>query len=665
MVKDPQNKYIPFVPLKMTQRSWPDNQLTHPPIWCSVDLRDGNQALVDPMNVEEKLELFHTLVDIGVKEIEVGFPSASETEFEFLRALIDGGHIPDDVTIQVLVQAREHLIRRTFEAIDGAKHVIFHFYNSTSTLQRKVVFHTGVDGVKQIAVDAANLIRELSQSALDSGMDLRYEYSPESFMGTEMDAAVEICQAVLEALQATPERKVILNLPTTVENCMPNYFADEIEYFISKLPSRDCAIISLHPHNDRGEGVATAELGQLAGAERVEATLFGNGERTGNVDMVTLALNLYTQGVDPGLDFSDINKIRDVYERVTKMKIGERQPYVGELVFTAFSGSHQDAIAKGMAWREEKKCDKWTVPYLPIDPQDVGRRYDSDVIRINSQSGKGGVNYILKQSHGINLPEKMREEVGYLVKGVSDKAHKELTPEWVYQIFTDNYVNAKTVFSIDECHFRQADGIIADATIHHGNDEQVVTASGNGRLDAVSNAIKQYFNISYELRYYEEHSLTRGSSSKAVAYVGIISHEKTFWGVGIDADIIRASIEALIVAVNKIEELSTADPVKDARMIEIMNYIQANYIDVTLDDLAEKFYLSKPYLSKYIREKSGMTFGDLVKKIRMKKARALLKSSNMTVENIALSVGYQNVEHFNRLFKKAYNMTPVQFRNQK
>ncbi len=407
MVKDPQNKYIPFVPLKMTQRSWPDNQLTHPPIWCSVDLRDGNQALVDPMNVEEKLELFHTLVDIGVKEIEVGFPSASETEFEFLRALIDGGHIPDDVTIQVLVQAREHLIRRTFEAIDGAKHVIFHFYNSTSTLQRKVVFHTGVDGVKQIAVDAANLIRELSQSALDSGMDLRYEYSPESFMGTEMDAAVEICQAVLEALQATPERKVILNLPTTVENCMPNYFADEIEYFISKLPSRDCAIISLHPHNDRGEGVATAELGQLAGAERVEATLFGNGERTGNVDMVTLALNLYTQGVDPGLDFSDINKIRDVYERVTKMKIGERQPYVGELVFTAFSGSHQDAINKGTQYMEQSGSALWEVPYLPIDPADVGRQYEP-IIRINSQSGKGGAAFVMQHSFGFDLPKAMQ-----------------------------------------------------------------------------------------------------------------------------------------------------------------------------------------------------------------------------------------------------------------
>ena len=383
------------------------------------------------------------------------------------------------------------------------------------------------------------------------------------------------------------------------------------------------------------------------------------------MDIITLGMNMYSHGVDPGLDFTNMAEIRETYERLTRMHVYERQPYAGDLVFTAFSGSHQDAIAKGMAWREEKKCSTWTVPYLPIDPQDVGRKYDSDVIRINSQSGKGGVNYILKQSHGINLPQKMREEVGYLVKDVSDKAHKELTPEWVYQIFSDNYINTKSVFHIDECHFKQVDGITAEVTINHGGESRVITANGNGRLDAVSNAIKQYFNISYELTFYEEHSLTKGSSSKAVAYVGIICKGKVCWGVGIDADIIRASIEALIVAVNKLEEIGSAQGCKDERMIEIMNYIQANYIDITLDDLAEKFYLSKPYISKYIKEKSGVTFGELVKKIRMKKAKALLKSSSMTVENIALSVGYQNVEHFNRLFKKTYNMTPVQFRNQK
>lgn len=651
-----------FMPPEVTYDWVKKEYIDRPPIWCSVDLRDGNQALIEPMSLEEKLEFFKLLVKVGFKEIEVGFPAASETEYNFMRALIERNMIPDDVTVQVLTQAREHIIKRTFEAVKGAPHAVIHLYNSTSVAQREQVFKKEKDQIKKIAVDGAELLKKLAD---ETEGNFTFEYSPESFSGTEVEYAVEVCNAVLDVWKPSPDNKAIINIPTTVENAMPHVFASQLEYVHKHLAYRDNVVLSLHPHNDRGCGVATAELGILAGADRIEGTLFGNGERTGNVDIITLGMNMFSHGVDPKLDFSNMEEIKNTYEHLTRMTVDVRQPYAGELVFTAFSGSHQDAIAKGMAWREEKKCDKWTVPYLPIDPQDVGRKYDSDVIRINSQSGKGGVNYILKQSHGINLPEKMREEVGYLVKGVSDRAHKELTPEWVYQIFTDNYVNAKTIFSIDECHFRQADGIIADATIHHGNDEQVVTASGNGRLDAVSNAIKQYFNISYELRYYEEHSLTRGSSSKAVAYVGIISHEKTFWGVGIDADIIRASIEALIVAVNKIEELNTTDPVKDPRMIEIMNYIQANYIDVTLDDLAEKFFLSKPYLSKYIKEKSGMTFGDLVKKIRMKKARALLKSSSMTVENIALSVGYQNVEHFNRLFKKAYDMTPVQFRNQK
>ncbi len=651
-----------FMPPEVTYDWVKKEYIDCPPVWCSVDLRDGNQALIEPMSLEEKLEFFELLVKVGFKEIEVGFPAASETEYNFMRALIERDMIPDDVTVQVLTQAREHIIKRTFEAVKGAPHAVIHLYNSTSVAQREQVFKKDREQIKKIAIDGAKLLKQLAD---ETEGNFTFEYSPESFSGTEVDYAVEVCNAVLDVWKPSADNKAIINIPTTVENAMPHVFASQLEYVHKHLAYRENVVLSLHPHNDRGCGVATAELGILAGADRIEGTLFGNGERTGNVDIITLGMNMFSHGVDPGLDFSDMEEIKETYERLTRMTVDVRQPYAGELVFTAFSGSHQDAIAKGMAWREEKKCATWTVPYLPIDPQDVGRRYDSDVIRINSQSGKGGVNYILKQSHGINLPEKMREEVGYLVKGVSDRAHKELTPEWVYQIFTDNYVNAKTVFSIDECHFRQADGIIADATIHHGNDEQVVTASGNGRLDAVSNAIKQYFNISYELRYYEEHSLTRGSSSKAVAYVGIISHEKTFWGVGIDADIIRASIEALIVAVNKIEELSSTEPVKDARMIEIMNYIQANYIDVTLDDLAEKFFLSKPYLSKYIREKSGMTFGDLVKKIRMKKARALLKSSSMTVENIALSVGYQNVEHFNRLFKKAYDMTPVQFRNQK
>ena len=651
-----------FMPPEVTYDWAKKEYIDHPPIWCSVDLRDGNQALIEPMSLDEKLEFFQMLVDIGFKEIEVGFTAASETEYQFMRTLIEKNMIPDDVTVQVLTQAREHIIKKTFEAVKGAPHAVIHLYNSTSVAQREQVFRKSKEEVKQLAVDGAKLLLQL---ASETEGNFTFQYSPESFPGTEVDYAVEVCNAVLDVWKPTADNKAIINIPTTVENAMPHVFACQLEYVNKHLNYRDNVILCLHPHNDRGCGVATAELGVLAGADRIEGTLFGNGERTGNVDIVTMGMNMYSHGVDPGLDFSDMQRIRETYERLTRMHVYERQPYAGDLVFTAFSGSHQDAIAKGMAWREEKKCDTWTVPYLPIDPQDVGRRYDSDVIRINSQSGKGGVSYILKQSHGINLPQKMREEVGYMVKDVSDKAHKELTPEWVYQIFADHYINTKTVFHIDECHFKQVDGITAEVTINHGGENKVITSNGNGRLDAVSNAIKQYFNISYELTFYEEHSLTKGSSSKAVAYVGIICKGKTFWGVGIDPDIIRASIEALIVAVNKVEELGSANVCTDARMIEIMNYVQANYIDITLDDLAEKFYLSKPYISKYIKEKSGMTFGELVKKIRMKKAKALLKSSNMTVENIALSVGYQNVEHFNRLFKKAYNMTPMQFRNQK
>ena len=651
-----------FMPPEVTYDWAKKDSVEQPPKWCSVDLRDGNQALIEPMSLDEKLEFFQMLVDIGFKEIEVGFPAASETEYQFMRTLIEKDMIPDDVTVQVLTQAREHIIKRTFEAVKGAPHAVIHLYNSTSVAQREQVFRKDKEQVKQLAIEGAKLLLKL---ASETDGNFTFEYSPESFHGTEVDYAVEVCNAVLDVWQPTADNKAIINIPTTVENAMPHTFACQLEYVHKHLKHRENVVLSLHPHNDRGCGVATAELGILAGADRIEGTLFGNGERTGNVDIITLGMNMYSQGVDPGLDFSNMRKIRETYERLTRMQVYDRQPYSGDLVFTAFSGSHQDAIAKGMAWRDEKKCDKWTVPYLPIDPKDVGREYDSDVIRINSQSGKGGVNYILMHSHGINLPKAMREEVGYMVKDVSDKAHKELTPDWVYQIFSDHYINTKSIFHIDECHFKQVDGITAEVTINHAGESKVITSNGNGRLDAVSNAIKQYFNISYELSFYEEHSLTKGSSSKAVAYVGIICNGKTFWGVGIDPDIIRASIEALIVAVNKIEELGSANACTDARMIEIMNYVQANYIDITLDDLAEKFFLSKPYLSKYIKEKSGMTFGDLVKKIRMKKAKALLKSSNMTVENIAMSVGYQNVEHFNRLFKKAYDMTPMQFRNQK
>ena len=651
-----------FMPPVVTYDWVKKDYIDKPPIWCSVDLRDGNQALVEPMSLEEKLEFFEILLEVGFKEIEVGFQAASETEYQFLRTLIERNMIPDDVTIQVLTQAREHIIKKTFEAVKGAPHAVIHLYNSTSVAQREQVFRKSKEEIKKIAIDGAVLLKQLAD---ETEGNFTFQYSPESFTGTEMDYALEVCNAVLDVWQPNAEKKVIINLPATVETSMPHVFASQVEYFHKNLAYRENVILCLHPHNDRGCGVCDAELGILAGADRIEGTLFGNGERTGNVDIITVAMNMYSHGVDPKLDFANMKKLTESYERLTRMHVYERQPYAGDLVFTAFSGSHQDAIAKGMTWREEKKSEKWNVPYLPIDPKDVGRQYDSDVIRINSQSGKGGVSYILKQSYGMSLPQQMREEVGYLIKDVSDKAHKELTPEWIYHIFEEHYINNKGIFTIDECHFQQKDGILADATIVHGGRRTVATGNGNGRLDAVSNAIKHYFGISYELSFYEEHSLTKGSSSKAVAYVGIICNGNRQWGVGIDADIIKASIEALCVAVNKCEELKNADGLKDGRMVEIMNYIQANYLNVTLDELAEKFYLSKPYLSKYIKEKSGMTFGDIIKKVRMKKARSLLKSSSMTVENIAMSVGYQNVEHFNRLFKKAYDMTPVQYRNQK
>ena len=649
-----------FMPPEVTYDWAKKDAIEKPPIWCSVDLRDGNQALIEPMSLEEKLEFFQMLVDVGFKEIEVGFPAASETEYQFMRTLIEKNMIPDDVTVQVLTQAREHIIKKTFEAVKGAPHAVIHLYNSTSVAQREQVFKKSKEEIKKIAIDGAELLLKL---ASETDGNFTFQYSPESFPGTEVDYAVEVCNAVLDVWKPTKENKAIINIPTTVENAMPHVFACQLEYVHKHLKYRDNVILCLHPHNDRGCGVATAELGVLAGADRIEGTLFGNGERTGNVDIITLAMNMFSQGVDPELDFSNMSDICEVYERVTRMHVSPRQPYAGELVFTAFSGSHQDAIAKGMAWREDRQCDKWNVPYLPIDPQDVGRRYDSDVIRINSQSGKGGVNYILKQSFGISLPEKMKEEVGYLVKDVSDKAHKELTPDWVYHIFEDNYITAKTIFTVDECHFKQENGMVADAVIHHNGNDRRIVGVGNGRLDAVSNAIKHYFDVDYQLAFYEEHSLTKGSSSRAVAYVGIIYNKKKYWGVGIDADIIKASIEALVVAVNKLSEI--VDGGKDERLLEITNYIYANYKNVTLEDLSEKFFLSKPYLSKYIKEKSGMTFGDILKQIRMKKARAMLRSGNATVESIAEMVGYQNVEHFNRVFKKMYHTTPVQYRNKK
>ena len=554
MMNQGYKKYRPFTPIPLTDRQWPNRVIDHAPIWCSVDLRDGNQALVDPMNLEEKLEYFKTLIEVGFKEIEVGFPSASETEYEILRTLIDGHYIPDDVTIQVLVQARPHLIKKTFEAIDGAKNVIVHFYNSTSTLQRKVVFKTDMDGVIQIAVDGARLIYALTEEEKKRHpeMNIRFEYSPESFTGTEPEFALEICNAVLKIWEPTPEDPVIINLPVTVSHSMPHVYANQIEYMNDNLYRRENVVISLHPHNDRGCAVADSELGLLAGGDRIEGTLFGNGERTGNVDIITLALNMYSQGVDPELDFSNMPEIVEMYERVTRMHVYERSPYSGQLVFAAFSGSHQDAIAKGMHWREEHDCKHWNVPYLPINPEDVGRVYEADVIRINSQSGKGGVSYLMETKYGYHIPQKMRESFGYLVKGVSDHAHKELMPEEVLDIFTKHYVNVETPVSIPEVHFVQKgeNAIGTEVTISYKGNTETVHGDGNGRLDAVSNAIKAHLNMDFALTTYTEHALEVRSSSKAVAYVGLEKDGKTYWGVGIHSDIINSSISAFLSALN-------------------------------------------------------------------------------------------------------------------
>lgn len=642
------------------EREWPGKEIEKAPIWCSVDLRDGNQALVDPMVVEEKIEMFQYLIKLGFKEIEVGFPAASQIEFDFLRHLIEHDMIPNDVYVQVLTQCREELIARTFESIQGCKQAIVHIYNSTSTLQRDVVFHMDRPHIVDIAVKGTELVKKY---AADFPGKIVLEYSPESFTGTELDFALEICTAVQKTWGATKENPIIINLPSTVEMNTPNVYADQIEWMNRHFENRESIILSIHPHNDRGTGVASAELALLAGAERVEGTLFGNGERTGNVDVLNIAYNMFSQGINPELEIGHINEIIDIYERCCKIPIHPRHPYAGKLVFTAFSGSHQDAIAKGMQWREDKKLKTWSVPYLPVDPKDVGRTYDGDVIRINSQSGKGGVNYILKQNFGISMPDAMREEVGYLMKHVSDEEHKELSPQWVYEIFEDNYINPTPYFQISECHFKQVDGIMAEATITCGDKSTIVDANGNGRLDAVSNTIKQFFGISYQLSTYEEHALTQGSSSKAIAYVSITCQGNVFWGVGIDEDIISASIHALCVCVNKLPDIKKNDNLRDERLVGMINFMQANYQTVTLEDMAEQFHLSVPYLSKFIHEKSGKTFGEQVTNIRMKKAKTLLKNGNMTVENIAATVGYPSVEHFSRTFKKLYDMTPVEYRN--
>ena len=539
-----------FFPIKNPTRNWVNKiSVEKAPTWCSVDLRDGNQSLIIPMSLEEKLDFFELLVKIGFKEIEVGFPAASETEYTFLRTLIDNNMIPDDVTVQVLTQSREHIIRKTFEALKGCKNAIVHLYNSTSLAQREQVFKRSKEEIKEIAITGAKLFNKIAE---EMGTNFRYEYSPESFTGTEPEYALEVCNAVLDIWKPTPERKAIINLPVTVELSSPHVYADQVEYMCENLKYRDAIEVSLHPHNDRGCAVADCELGILAGADRIEGTLFGNGERTGNADIVTLALNMYAQGVDPKLELDNMPEVAELYERVTRMQVYDRQPYAGKLVFAAFSGSHQDAIAKGMKWREEKNCDTWTVPYLPIDPADVGREYETDVIRINSQSGKGGIGYLLEHNFGYVLPSKMREDVGYTVKSVSDHAHAELSPQEVLDVFNDTYVNINNHIRLVDYHFVRTPGIKVMLTVETEGEIKELTADGNGRLDAVSNAIKRHLGIEFSELTYEEHALTKGSSAQAITYVSIIlPNGKKVWGAGIHDDIIASSIQALFSAVNR------------------------------------------------------------------------------------------------------------------
>ena len=521
------------------------------PAWCSVDLRDGNQSLVIPMSLEEKLEFYRLLLKVGFKEIEVGFPAASETEFEFLRTLIDNNMIPDDVTVQVLTQCREHIIRKTFEACKGAPNAIIHFYNSTSVAQREQVFRKSKEEIKQIAIDGAKLVKKL---AAEYEGNFRFEYSPESFTGTEPEYALEVCNAVLDVLEPGPDNNVIINLPVTVEMSLPHVYASQVEYMHENLKYREHVTISLHPHNDRGTGVADTELALLAGADRVEGTLFGNGERTGNVDIITLAMNMYSHGVEPNLDFSDMPAIVETYEKCTRMHVYERSPYAGSLVFAAFSGSHQDAIAKGMKWREEKNLHCWTVPYIPIDPRDINRTYDADVIRVNSQSGKGGIGYLLEQAYGYVLPPQMREHFGYVCKGISDRDHRELKSHDVLSIFMDTYLNVHTPVGMGDIHITRSSPDTVNATVtflRHGVPT-TIAATGNGSLDAVSNALKSYTGAVYSLKVYTQHSVQEsGSGATAAAYIGIEDTDgKMHWGAGTNTDITRAGIYALLSAYN-------------------------------------------------------------------------------------------------------------------
>ena len=541
-----------YFPVKNAPARWVEKEsIEEAPAWCSVDLRDGNQSLIIPMSLEEKLEFFDMLVKIGFKEIEVGFPAASDTEHKFLRTLIEENRIPDDVTVQVLTQSREHIIKKTFESLVGAKRAVVHLYNSTSLAQREQVFGKEKDEITNIAVSGAKLLNEYA--AKNPETEFIFEYSPESFTGTEPEFALEVCNAVLDVWKPTKERKAIINLPVTVEHSMPHVYANQVEFMCNNLKYRENVIVSLHPHNDRGCAVADCEFGLLAGADRIEGTLFGNGERTGNADIVTLAMNMFSQGVDPCLDLSNMPTIAQTYERLTRMRVYERSPYSGALVFAAFSGSHQDAIAKGMKWHADRSCDKWTVPYLPIDPKDIGREYETDVIRINSQSGKGGIGYILEHNYGYVIPKKFCEEISYFIKGVSDRQHKELLPNEIFDIFKERYVDIVKPFDVVDFRFEESAGVVTThLTVSQNGTTKYLSATGNGSLDAVSNAFREEYGISFDSLSYTEHDLDSGSASRAVSYVGLSTSGGTFWGIGIHNDIIASSIKAFVSAVNRL-----------------------------------------------------------------------------------------------------------------
>ncbi len=554
-------KYLPFhrrfsIPLK--DRQWPDRVIERAPQWCSVDLRDGNQALAIPMNIEEKLELFHLLVELGFKQIEVGFPSASDTEFNFLRRLVETNAIPDDVQVQVLVQAREHLIRRSFESLKGVKRAIVHLYNSTSPLQRKITFSDATrEDIKAIAVKGTELVKELAAEAEAEGSEITLQYSPESFNDTEIEYALEICEAVMAVWQPTPEKRMIINLPATVEWTTPNVHADQIEWMCRHLPNRESVIVSLHTHNDRGTGVAATELGILAGADRVEGTLFGNGERTGNLDIINVALNMNSHGIDTGLDFSDLPRVREVYERVTRMGVHERHPYGGELVFTAFSGSHQDAIKKGIdRMKRGQESPHWEVPYLTIDPDDIGRTYEA-IIRINSQSGKGGVAYIMDTEHGLELPKSMHPEVGLIVNNEADRQQKELTIDEIGEVFQQHFVNVSTPLELGEYelfHHTEQAGMsrcVANVT-HHGESRQI-EGMGNGPISALVEAMADAGWKDFRLTDYRSHAIGKGSATDSAAYVQLQSEAtgRLFWGCGIDPSIEMAGLKALVSAWNR------------------------------------------------------------------------------------------------------------------